>query len=115
MSSEKSHPLSDWDLYIISTITSTKIEKIRINHSSDTWNLLVWDFSWTRLDGILVGLVERLGHEKGLEVEFWGDWAFERLYNHRTNVYLPMFVEVGRMKVWNRQNELVYCSDKFLE
>ena len=86
----------------ISSITSTKIEKIRINRSQ---GYKLRDDSWLGLNDALDRLVERQGCGGRLEVELRGDWDIEKACT-----YLPRHVEGGRVKVWN---EPVCFPDEF--
>ena len=106
-------PLRDWGMNVISSVASTSIERIIIKrsvvHDSDFRE--VDDTFWTRLDDILVGLVERPEYMLRLEVEFRGNWNDRRYGQSETP--LPRFVKKGRMTVRNRRNlSLVYCSDE---
>jgi hypothetical protein len=102
--------LREPELVCISTIISTKIEKIIIRRCPNypcSWEAA----SWTRLDEILIGLVERPGRctETKLEVEFrYSDPDMEL---GDEEVYLPKFIERGLVTIWSRHGEVVYCSD----
>jgi hypothetical protein len=100
--------LSYKNLDLISSISSTKIEKIILTRS------VVFRFSeartaWARLDKILVQLVHR-SKRSTLEVEF-RDVSVTWEGKLNLGKYLPMFVEKGRMTVLDPEGQLIYCSD----
>ena len=100
------------NLDTISSVTSTKIEKIVVT-SSITFSYPASHDFWTRLDHILVKLVELSEFtEPRLEVEFRDsrDIGLENDFGKKT--HLPRFVKKrGRMTILDRQNCLIYCSD----
>jgi hypothetical protein len=101
--------LRDQELVCISTIRSTKIEKIIIRRYPD-YRYRLDVTNWARLDEILIGLVELPGRctETKLEVEFrYSDPDMEL---GDEEVYLPKFIERGLVTVWGRQGEVVYRS-----
>ena len=100
------------ELAIISSIASTKIEKITLGRSS-AFELFAGHAHWAQLDEILVNLAERSECKLGLEVEFRDPFVTqdEKLESGLTK-YLPRFVEKGRMVVSDSDGGLIYCSDK---
>lgn len=102
--------LNDAELDLISSITSTKIEKIIFTHAP-AFELSVGHTYWTRLDDALVKLAERSKRKLRLEVAFrcvngvWDDKPDLRKY-------LPRFVEKGRMTVLGHEYEVLYSSDE---
>lgn len=99
----------DVDLNLLSSVTSTKIEKITIT-SSTASRLPAGHARWVRLDDILNRLVEGLERGLKLEVEFRkvrAPWVGREL---DLGERLPMFVKRGRMTVFDK-NGLIYCSD----
>ena len=98
------------ELGFISSVTSTNIEKIIINSCSLS-NDSVRDTFWTQLDDILIELVERLGSEIRLEVEFRGNWDVGAKIFDQKKSCLPRFVEKGRMIVRDCWNRPIYSSD----
>ena len=85
----------DAGLALISSITSTKIEKITLNYPS-TFGLFVGQAYWTRLDNILVKLGEQSECELGLLVEIQAALVTR---DEELTEYLPRFVEKGRVIV----------------
>ena len=82
-------------LVLISSITSTKIEKITLNYSS-AFGHFVRQPHWTRLDNILVKLGEQSECELGLLVEIRVALITP---DEELTKYLPRFVEKGRVIV----------------
>lgn len=101
--------LNDAELRLISSITSTSIEKITLNHSP-AFKLPVGDPYWARLDAVLTKLAERSKYMLGLEVAFW---YFEGVWDEESDLaeYLPKFAEKGRMTVLSNNREVLYTSD----
>jgi hypothetical protein len=97
-------------LNLISSITSTKIEKI-ILAESPAFKLSVGDTYWTKLDDVLVNLAGRREHKVGLEVVFAGVTV---TWDGKLDLgkYLPMFVERGRMVVLDTKDQPVCHSDE---
>jgi hypothetical protein len=89
------------ELKLLSSITSTKIEKIIITHSASFW-FLVGQAYWTQLDDILNRLVGQLEQGLGLEVEFRKMDVPEREIRPDLGKFLPMFMKKGRVKVFIR-------------
>ena len=85
----------DAELVLISSITSTKIEKITLNYSS-AFGYFVRQPHWTRLDDILVKLGEQSECELGLLVEIRVALITP---DEELTKYLPRFVEKGRVIV----------------
>ena len=98
------------ELKLISSITSTKIEKITLAHLP-ALGLSLDNTYWTQLDVILVKLAEQSEHKPWLEVAFrdvngmWNEESGLRLY-------LPRFAEKGSMVVLSREHEVLYSSDE---
>ncbi|KAF9791921.1 hypothetical protein BJ322DRAFT_1102454 [Thelephora terrestris] len=96
--------LKDAKLGLLSSITSTKIEKI-ILASQYGFERLVEQTHWTKLDAVLIELAERSMHGPRLEVAFRdvnGGWD----KNTDFSKYLPKFVERGRVVVLGRGHEV---------
>ena len=105
--------LNDLELNLVSSITSTNIEKIILTHST-AFRLPTGHAYWTQLDDILIRLVGRL--ERGLRLEV----AFRDVtvtWRRRSDLgeHLPMFVKKGRMMVFDIRKRPIYCSDDFGE
>jgi hypothetical protein len=96
-------------LNLISSITSTKLERIILAHLF-AFRILVDDSLWMRLDDVLVRLVERLTVRAELKVEF-RHVPVKRGWERDWGKRLPMFVEKGRMTVFDLESQLIYCSD----
>jgi hypothetical protein len=94
------------ELDCISTIGSTKIEKIIFRHCPHYF--LKQATIWTQLDDILIELVKQRRCDTRLEVEFR---YHQKMMSWSDQIHLPKFVKEGRVTIWNPQNELVYCSD----
>jgi hypothetical protein len=101
---------NDAELDLISSITSTKIEKITLAHSP-AFELPADDTYWTRLDDILVKLAERSTHPPGLEVEFLRVRCWDERPKSDLAEYLPKFVEVGWVMVLDWEGNLICSSD----
>jgi hypothetical protein len=101
----------DKGLNLISSITSTDIEKIIFSRSGALDRPVSGTF-WTQLDHLLVELSERPRYKLMLEVEFRGTWNIEGKDFDRKKTYLPRFVKKGRMTVWDGWNSWhpIYCS-----
>ena len=95
-------------LVLISSITSTKIEKITLNYPS-TFGLFVGQAYWTRLDNILVKLGEQSECELGLLVEIQAALVTR---DEELTEYLPRFVEKGRAIVLDMREGSIHSSDK---
>jgi hypothetical protein len=99
------------ELDLISSITSTRIEKITLNYYS-TFGLFVRRAYWTRLDNILVKLGKQSECELGLLVKIRVALVSpgEELWSGLTE-YLPRFVEKGRVIVSDSRERLIHSSD----
>lgn len=86
-------------LDIISSVSSTKVEKIIINRGLRYLNRPVNDAFWTELDDILIKFVERPGYKCILEVELR---EFDVKGFDQKGPPLPMFAEKGRITARNR-------------
>jgi hypothetical protein len=101
----------DWDnaeLKLLSSITSTKIEKITITHSASFWSPEGHPY-WTQLDDILNQLARRLECGLRLEVEFRDVDTPGRETMSDLRKRLPMFVNKGQVRVFDNDGS-VYCS-----
>ena len=95
---------------LLSSITSTNMQKIIFAQSFAFYGSFVGNGYWPRLDESLCRLVDRLGCEHLLEVEFRalvvpdGELDIER--------YLPMFYKKGRVRILDEMTKMIiYCSD----
>lgn len=95
---------NDAELNLISSITSTKIEKIILT-CSPAFGLSASDTYWTRLDEMLVELAGR--SKRKLEMEFRSVSDGKLV----TVNYLPKFRGKGRVVVFGGQREMIHCSD----
>ena len=100
----------DPDPDLVSSITSTKIQKIKFTQSAAFYDCPVGDTYWKRLDNSLCRLADRLGCEHRLLVEFHvievedGELDMAK--------YLPTFSKKGWVRVWDEQTETdIYRSD----
>jgi hypothetical protein len=97
-------------LRLISSITSTKIERIILTRLP-AFDRPAGDSYWMELDDLLVKLVERLRYNLGLDMEFRDvslAWHGKRDFGE----CLPMFVERGRITVIDVEGQLIYRSDE---
>ena len=103
---------NDAELDLVSSITSTKIEKITFAHSP-AFDLPTRHTYWARLDDVLVELVGRSEYKLRLEVEFQGVYvAPSKKSESYLTKRLPKFVEKGRMVVLGPGGNVLYCSDE---
>ena len=94
---------------LLSSITSTHIEKIALNLGRSFRKLLPDHAYWGKLDRSLCHLADRLGCEGRLEVTIQiisKDGELEYDYGK----YLPMFHGKGRVRVVGVTGTLLYCS-----
>ena len=90
---------NDAELDLVSSITSTKIEKIIFAHSP-TFDLPTRHTYWAWLDDVLVELVGRSEYKLRLEMGFQGVYvAPSKKSESYLTKRLPKFVEKGRMVV----------------
>lgn len=101
--------MDDYELDFVSSITSTKIQKI-ILANSPAFELSVGHPYWRKFDGILIKLVEQSGPGHGLEVGFRGGEGVSDKTDLRK--YLPRFVEKGRIVILGDEYEVLYTSDE---
>lgn len=102
------YPLREKELDIVSSITSTNIEKIIINRRAAFYP--VGDVVWTQLDNILTELAEKSEHNVRLKVEFRGGWIAERKEFDQKS-HLPKLIGKGQVTIWDGLDKLIYCSD----
>lgn len=102
--------LNSAELKLISSITSTKIEKITLAHLP-AFGLSLDHTYWTQLDVILVKLAEQSEHKPALEVAFRG---VNGMWDEESGLrmYLPRFAEKGQMVVLSREYEVLYSSNE---
>ena len=82
------------DTHLISTIMSMEIQKVTITQL-EAWSLLNEDY-WSGLDLVLCTLVNRLGHQRHLEVEIQLVDIPEVFYTRGRGIdYLPRFRKSG--------------------
>jgi hypothetical protein len=105
--------LTDAHLNLVSSITSSRIEKITLDRSP-AFMLPAGHTYWTRLDEVFVRLVGRREYKAGLEVVFAGVVV---AWDGKLDLgkYLPMFVEKGRMVVLDTKRRSIYRSDEARE
>ena len=101
--------LNDVELDLVSSITSATIEKIILTHST-AFRLPAGHAYWMQLDDVLIQLVGRLERGLRLGVEF-RDVTVTWRGRPDLGEHLPMFVEKGRMMVFDIKDKLIYCSD----
>jgi hypothetical protein len=94
---------------LISSITSTNIEKIALNLGRSFHKLLPDHAYWGKLDYSLCHLVDRLRCEGRLEATIQiTNKGGEPEYDY--GKYLPMFHGKGRVRVVSGAGALLYCS-----
>lgn len=98
-------------LELLSSITSTNIQKITFN-GSRTFELHTVvshraDADWARLDDVLCHLADMPGCEHLIEAEFSVSVLPDRWLD--PSVYLPGFHEKGRVKVVEDKTGMVVC------
>ena len=108
---------NDAELVIISSITSTKIQKITLTDSS-AFERPVCHPYWTQLDDILVGLVDRSERKLGWEVDFRALLISPLHKDPKSDLteYLPKFAEKGgRIIISDWMGGLIYYSERARE
>lgn len=101
--------LNDVELALASSITSTTFGRLTLTNSI-AFRLPVGHAYWKRLDDILTRLVRQLDRGIRFKVEFrevFVTWC-EKL---DLREYLPIFSREGRMRVFDLERRLIYCSD----
>ena len=104
---------NDVELDLVSSISSTIMERIVFTHTTTFWPPPDHAF-WTQLDVILTRLVGRLERGLRLELEF-RNFISTRCEGSDFGEHLPKFVERGRVSVFGTRNDLIYCSDDVRE
>jgi hypothetical protein len=88
-------PPDDLDLDLLSSITSTSIEKITFT-LSNTHRFPPDHIYWSRVDGRLCQLADRLGRQGRLEIEIR---VYHLVHDARHTDYLLGFQEKGQVRV----------------
>ena len=103
---------NDAEVVLISSISSTKIKRIRIK-SSPAFELPAGHSYWKELDNVLVRLAQQSEYKIRLEVEFRDSYGVsDQGRKPDFPRYLPIFVEKGCMIVFDPDEKVLFCSDE---
>jgi hypothetical protein len=100
---------------LVSSITSTNIQKVTFVHESVVWGLSGFGVNWGVLDDPLCRLVDRSGCKRGLVVDFRFVGVDEQAGESKLVKSLAKFREKGRMRVVcvgpDGSERVIYSSD----
>ena len=102
-------PPETMDQDLLSSITSTNIEKIALDLGHSFYKFSPDHAYWRKLDHSLCHLVDRLGCEGRLEVTIQTVKLHDKL-GYDYGKHLPMFHGKGRVRVVGGTGTLFYCS-----